>query len=191
MRFFLPAPILHFLLCADGAAAGDQDNLKLAHVPALGGVPTDCVHAIPLGAHLRAPRDAGAGGGAEILLGHQVVAMHPPCSLPPRTLRHGPAWKAWTEATVHADDEILALAGQWKVPDEPNSIGLSILLYLWNGVEPCPTIRQFCSLCCNGVQAPRAVETTGRWGCGMFRTVKVPTTPRCSGWCLATLLLAP
>jgi hypothetical protein len=51
-------------------------------------------------------------------------------------LRHGPAWKAWTEATVHADDEILALAGQWKVPDEPNSIGLSILLYLWNGVEP-------------------------------------------------------
>jgi len=96
-------------------------------VPFLGPLAPECVHEIPNGAHLSTQQ-----GFVVVELAGKELSRHGPCAFN-YTAKHGPAWKAWTEAT--SKTAVTSLRGNWMVPQAPSQAS-SQLLYLWNGVEP-------------------------------------------------------
>jgi len=66
-----------------------------------------------------------------VLLNNGTKLKYPPC--PHKILKHGAAWKAWTE---YQDASLITnLVSKWKVPVDPQ-VNSNQILYYWDGVEP-------------------------------------------------------
>jgi len=75
--------------------------------------------------------ESGKNNNITIIKSNGEILSIAPCPHP--SIKHGVAWKAWTE---YQDMKIItSLVSSWKVPSAPQNRGVQILYY-WNGVEP-------------------------------------------------------
>jgi hypothetical protein len=95
-----------FLLFVIGIYSLSSDVLTPA-----GYFPSECVHGIENGATI-----AHSGGNIVVVTAAGETHTIPPCATPV-SLRHGEAWKAWTE--YNNATAVTSLYGEWQVPKNP------------------------------------------------------------------------
>jgi len=103
--------------------------VQAALVPGGGAHDASCVHRVPSGSVITRHADQSH----TVQMPNGKLKHYPACKTVPHPIRHGSAWKAYTQILSNTTP-VNFFTGLWTVPSVPSDISQQTLFF-WNGVE--------------------------------------------------------